>query len=127
MRRSRLSRSVKIGGKSGSYAGYHPKFKTRLRNELRKISRATGHPIHVLEERFMSDFRKMPLDRQYAVSQGVGMGGLYASMLVAGSVFGAPLLGATAGIPIVAMVAGKDIYERRKMKKGREEAEKLFA
>jgi hypothetical protein len=75
----------------------------------------------------MSDFRKMPLDRQYAVSQGVGMGGLYASMLVAGSVFGAPLLGATAGIPIVAMVAGKDIYERRKMKKGREEAEKLFA
>jgi len=125
-RRARLSRSVKAGGKTRLHKTYHPKFKTQLKHALGKIAETTGHPFEVLEHRFMKEFNKMPLNKRHAVSQGVGVGGFYATMVITGAIFGVPLFGALAGVPVVAGITAKDIASRKAMGKQKREFEEIF-
>jgi hypothetical protein len=106
--------------KSAGSLPHHPHFHHHLSRELHNLSHATGHSFSVLHDKFMCSYEAMPMNKRYAVSQGIGMGGLYASLLVAGILFGVPIVGAATGVPMVAAVAGKDIYARRQEKKAAE-------
>lgn len=116
MRRSRLSRSG-LRGVAPKHHSVH--FKTKLRHALAHISATTGHPIHVLEQKFMANFHKMPLDKQNAVTTGVLTGGMFSSMLVAGVALGAPSLGLSLGLPALSYVVVSDVRAKREMAKQR--------
>ena len=126
MKRARLKSGMKTHSKTRLHSSHHhPHFKTQLKHLVSKIADETGHPFEVLEERFMIQFHKLPLKKQYAVSHGVGIGGMYATAIVAGTLLGSPVLGALYGVPMVAVAAGQDISMRRKLSQKEKEYAEL--